>query len=315
MFKIKLINFSRLRNEAHYEFLVIVLDLLLRFPSLIGLIQSFLQKFRELLEQEKHLVDADKKSPLTEKLTVADKRVDKDIAGIKNAIKSALNHFDPAVVDAAKVLNVRMKVFGNIKDKPYEEESAAVQVLIDDFKNRFAAQVQIVGLNQWVLELEQAENEFIAIFNERNTEIINRPQEKFIILRKEIEGVYKKIITAIQNNLNIIDGPGPDPSAIEFAKELNEQIKYANEHAHHRIRYDIAETTVKVIDEQAYTGRQIIVIPDVWHGHKQLVLATDFNVTYKDNIAPGNAELTIHGIGDFKGQKTVTFNIGSEPEK
>jgi hypothetical protein len=310
MFKIKVINFSKLRNEAHYEFLVIVLNLLLRFPSVLGLIQSFFQKFEELLEQERHLVDADKKSPLTEKLAEADKRIDRDIAGIRNAIKSALNHFDIAIVNAAKVLNIRLKAFGKIKDKPYEEESAAVQVLVDDLKTRFAAQVQIVGLNQWVLELEQAENEFIAIFNERNTEIVNRPQEKFAAIRKEIESAYKNIITAIQNNLNIIIGGGPgDPSVIEFAKELNEQIKYAGEHAHHRFRYNIAETTVNTIGEQAYTGRQIIVIPDVWHGHKQLVLATDFNVTYKDNIARGNAKLTVHGIGNFKGQKTVTFNI------
>jgi hypothetical protein len=41
----------------------------------------------------------------------------------------------------------------------------------------------------------------------------------------------------------------------------------------------------------------------------QLSLGADFAVTYKNNVHVGTAELTIHGKGAYKGQKTVTFNI------
>jgi hypothetical protein len=41
----------------------------------------------------------------------------------------------------------------------------------------------------------------------------------------------------------------------------------------------------------------------------KLWLGKDFSVTYKNNVKVGMAELTIHGKGDYKGQKSVTFNI------
>jgi hypothetical protein len=202
-------------------------------------------------------------------------------------------------------LNIRLKAFGNIRQKPYAEESAAVQLLVEDFQTRFAYQVQAVGIAQWIAELSAAETEFTTLFEQRNTEKANRPQGSMKDIRKEIDAIYGKIIVAVQNALNINE----DTANAEFAAELNAEIKYFNEHAHHRTKHDIADATVESIDNRDFTGRQIIVIPTVWYKQKQLVLATDFNVTYRNNIMPGNAELTIHGIGDFKGQKTVTFYI------
>jgi hypothetical protein len=310
--QIKSIRFKNLRNEAHYEFLVVVNNLLIKFPMVMTLVNLFYSGFVTLLEKESQLVDAAKKSPLTDRLAEADKRIDGDIFAIRNIVKAMMKHFDAMVAEAARELNIRLKNFGNIRQKPYEEESAAVQLLVRDLQTTFAQQVQIVGLEQWVPELAAAEAEFTTLFEQRNTEEADRPQGGMKDVRKEIEDVYKKMTAAIQNDLNT----NGDFNCGEFTVELNREIRYFQEHAHHRTQYDIAEATIESIGDQDFTDRQIIVIPTVWYGHKQLVLATDFNVTYKNNIMPGNAELTIHGIGDFKGKKTVTFNIiGIAPGK
>jgi hypothetical protein len=310
--EIKKIRFGHLRNEAHYEFLVVLNNLFTKFPYVAGLINLFYQIFMSLLEKESQLVDAARKSPLTELLANADKRIDRDVFSIRGIVKAAMNHFNQAVAEAARQLEIRLKDFGNVSQKPYEEESAAVQLLVRDFQTTFAQQVQAVEITEWIAELSAAEAEFTALFEQRNTEEADRPQGGMKDVRREIEAEYKKMIAVIQSDLNT----NGDVNCGEFAIELNKEIKYFNEHIHRRTKYDINDATVESIDDQDFTDRQIIVIPTVWYGHKQLVLATDFNVSYKNNIMPGNAELTIHGVGDFKGKKTVTFNIiGIAPEK
>jgi hypothetical protein len=165
--------------------------------------------------------------------------------------------------------------------------------------------VEIVGITAWIDELSMAEAEFIALFEQRNSREAERPQENMTEIRKEIESVYRKMITAIQNDLNI----NGNTTSGEFAAELNGRIKYFNEHAHHRTKYDIASATVASIPEQIYTGEQIIVIPEVWYKDRHLVLATDFNVMFQNNVMPGNAQLIISGKGEFEGQNTITYLI------
>jgi hypothetical protein len=71
---------------------------------------------------------------------------------------------------------------------------------------------------------------------------------------------------------------------------------------------------IEPIDTQKYTEKAVIPIPKAYWREDgkptvELVFAKDFSVTYKNNVNVGTAEVTLHGTGDYKGQKTVTFNI------
>jgi hypothetical protein len=74
---------------------------------------------------------------------------------------------------------------------------------------------------------------------------------------------------------------------------------------------------VEPIDTQKYTEKAVVPIPKAyWRGNEkhatvELVFAKDFSLTYKNNIKIGTAEVTLHGKGAYKGQKTATFNIAS----
>jgi hypothetical protein len=250
---------------------------------------------------------------LTKKLVVADKRIDNATAGMKAAIKSGLHRSEPEVKDAAQTLSNRMKDFGNIRSKSYEEESAAVQLLIEQFRGLLAPQVAILGIESWVNELAEAEAIFTQLFEERNAELAGRPQESLQDVRSAIEIVYKKMIACIDADL-IVNG---NAVCGEFANQLNEQIKYFNEHTHQRSKKNIEEAVILPVGDYVYTGSQIIVMPTVIYKDnsvvppvdKTLVFATDYTVTYKNNVNPGNATLIIHGKGAFKGTKTISFYI------
>jgi hypothetical protein len=302
---INAMNFSSMNNEGHLEFLLIFLSLLEKYPNGKALVQQFLAEYNKQLELEKKLVDAARKSLLTKRLTELDKRIDRDVASIRAAIKSARFHFDSEKVEAALVLSDRLKNFGNIKSKAYEEESTAVKLLVSDFQTGFAAQATAVGIDDLVSELAEAESLFTQVFEARNAELAARPQVNNKELHPEIEAIYRDMISCINNDL-LVNG---DVNCGDLANELNEQIKYFTEHSRRKSKKDINAAIIQSIPDQKFTGKQIIIFPKVDFEGVELVFATDYTVTYKNNTRVGNATVNVRGKGGFKGTKIITFNI------
>jgi hypothetical protein len=95
----------------------------------------------------------------------------------------------------------------------------------------------------------------------------------------------------------------------EFINRLDMQITYFNDHNHHHAPISIRTANVDAIPIQQYTGEVITPIPTVYMDNKRLSFAKDFNLTYKNNIQCGVAEVNITGKGTYGGKKLVTFNI------
>jgi hypothetical protein len=307
---IKKIVFVRLRNEAFLEFFIVVLNLLDKFTEVKALVGTFYPQLVELVAQVKKLVDAAQSSSYTQQLADADARVDNDIVGIKAAVTSALHHFDLAVRAAAKIVAKRMKDYGNIKDKSYEEESAAVQLLLADFKGALAADVLTLKLTEWVAELEAAEAAFTELFELRNVELAGRPQESLRAVRHKTVELFGQTTYVINADV-MLNG---EAVCGEFVRQLNEQIKYFSEHAHRPSKRDLQSATVDSIPDQPFAGKAVTPIPTVRYTTSkgdalELTFAKDFTVTYKNNDRVGNVAMTIHGKGEYKGVKGVTFNV------
>lgn len=68
--------------------------------------------------------------------------------------------------------------------------------------------------------------------------------------------------------------------------------------------------TVTGIHNTRYTGKKIVMsMLAVQAGGRTLTLGTDYTVTYKNNLNPGTAEITITGKGNYTGTVVKTFNI------
>ena len=312
MKKIKNIDFSHLRNEAHYEFLWIFNHLINEYPAVQTLIAALYNAFDALLATEKKLLDAARASALTQQLADADHRVDRAISGIKATINAARLSLDPAVAEAARVLYIRLREFGDIRSKAYEEETAALQVLINELFTTYGAQVQLVWLTAWMPELLISVGAFHELYMARSDEAAAKPTERMVDVRREIEASYHGITTLI--DASAITTPG---ACDEFIAKLNVQVHYFNEHNHHHARKDLGagdHCVIEPLGTQAYTERPVTPVPAVHFREdekktERLYMGTDFSVTYKNNTDIGMAELTIHGKGAYKGSKTTTFMI------
>jgi hypothetical protein len=170
-----------------------------------------------------------------------------------------------------------------------------------------------VGLLSWVAELMDAENTFTQLYLQRGGEIAFRPQERMTDVRREIEASYHGMSTLIDASA-IVDASGVYD---EFIAKLNAQVTYFNEHNHHHARKDLGvgeACVVEPIDVQKFTEKAVTPIPKGFYREEgkptvELTFAKDFSLTYKNNTDVGTAEVTLHGKGLYKGQKTVTFNI------
>jgi hypothetical protein len=270
------------------------------------LVDQYWYEFLRLLELEASLVDDSKKSPITEKIKEIDDRIDRLIVSINAAIASALHHFAPEMVEAAKILRDRMKILGKIISKSYEGESAAIQLLLRDLQGSLVPQVNIVGIADRVNELANSESLFTQLFEERNAQLAGRLQLNLTEIHSMIDPLYRNMVICVNAHITVNNAT----DCIEFAKELNEQIKYFIDHSgRNKSKIDIRQAIVASIPDQSHTEEPITFIPNVEYEGKKLVFGTDFTVSFKNNTEIGNATLSIRGIGKYKGTKIVTFNI------
>ena len=297
-----------MRNEAQYQFLLMVKKLFELYPNVAALMGTLLQEFYTLLALEGTLVDAVHARDYTKPLAEADHRLDKAVSGLSIAINAAKHLPNDEAAKAAERLELCLKAFrGGIGRKAYEEESAAVKILVAELQGRYAPQINLLGLSVWVTEIATAQAAFENIYLLRNAERAAKPQERTVDVRKRIEALYRQIKWRLEA-YSTINGESITGT---FMCRLNEEISYFNEHSHHyRNPKDINLTTVDSIDDRTLEeGLVITPLPIVKYKGRELIFAYDYNVTYHNNDRPGNASLIIHGKGAWKDKKTVTFNI------
>ena len=77
---------------------------------------------------------------------------------------------------------------------------------------------------------------------------------------------------------------------------------------------DLADSDVSLsgdIADQTYTGEEIEPSFTLkYNGH--VLTNDDYSTIYKNNVNAGTASIVLQGIGNFKGSKTITFNIVAE---
>jgi hypothetical protein len=157
-----------------------------------------------------------------------------------------------------------------------------------------------------------------ALMLARYDEAAKRPDIQMQSIRKEIDKVFRSILDLLEALVRV-DGPEKNKAFLAELNVVMERYKdiLAQEAGRRHPKRDLSagdHCVVEPIDVQPYSGKPITVVPRVhWRQDGkpsvELALGKDFSVTYKNNTNVGMAECTIHGKGEYSGQKTVTFNI------
>jgi hypothetical protein len=257
---------------------------------------------------EKHLEWVNK-SPDTELIIAADKRLDEAITGLSSQTGAATRDLNPSKAESARLLLVMLKNYRNIITKPYDDEIALANAILSHLKGDCLVYVNTLGFANWTLEIQASLDAFVALIARRDAHNALKPESNIKTIRLKMDVIYHRMVKKINSAATL----GTMTSIFRLIEKLNPEITRLNAQ-YRRAKNDIALSEPAPIEQQEYTGEPITPMPEVFYtsektGTVKLVLGKDYDLAYKNNINVGNAECIIKGKNKFKGKKTVTFII------
>ena len=215
------IDLKTLRNAEHLQFQKdFKAEVEKKTATALGIdtqFANYLLKYKE--EDEAHMYIG--KSSQTDLLAESDDYRDRVFRGLCDTGRAALNHFKPEKAEAARKLNIVFDTYGNITVEAYNEETAKINSLIKELINNHSNDIDLLALNEWVDELQTANNKFVDIKNERYTEESSKTSLRMKKVRTEIDALYKEIVNRINAQI-LLNG---DTNYIDFVTALNQRIE------------------------------------------------------------------------------------------
>ena len=222
--KIEEIHFSRMRNDEHFQFMTEFKNAVAKYGGATGLrIQFYYNSFLNLYAQEDEAFKKIVKSAITEEIQTADQYRDRIFRGTADTVKTALNHFSEDVLAAAKRLKVLFDTYGNLAQKPLNEETSAIYNLIQDLNGQYRADVSKINLAEWVNELQNANKKVSQLMENRYEESAAKTDLVLKKVRLQIDAVYRNIIERT-NAFAIISDADETDIFLEFMRYFNTVI-------------------------------------------------------------------------------------------
>jgi hypothetical protein len=221
--KVKRINLSRLRNEEWFNFFTEFKKFVESISARILNIEKLFGVFLFLYAIADEIIEKIRKSKMTPQIFTLDKRRDNTFRGLIHTIGADKFHFDSAKSAAAKNLEPLLTHYGNLADKPYNEETSGIYNFIQEFRTNYSAEIETLELNTWLDELKKDNDAFEEAILERNKEISGRSEVRLLDVRRDIDNCYREMIQRIEASMLILE---EDAEKYEpFVKMLNANIK------------------------------------------------------------------------------------------
>jgi len=159
----------------------------------------------------------------TERLKIADEKRDKLLSAINMLLKAFVAH-ESEDQDDAKALYLVLNSFGvsKMRHSSYGDETALLRSLVERFNapENIDKMAKFSILSDWLTELEEANDEFDAIMNEKISEI-DQDHESCTVIRNKITPIYNDVIDRINANALLQTAP----EFITVVDEVNSLIE------------------------------------------------------------------------------------------
>ena len=218
--RIKGLAIASLQNHEHYGFVTEV-KLALEQANIESL-ATLLGKFTPLVEEENKSLEVVAKSEHTHRLKELDRNRDNMFRGLSACVNEAYYSPTKEEREAAVLIKILLKTYGNIISESFESQHSKTQNLIQDLRaDKYTAAVKKISLARWVNWLEEAENTFMELYRTRRDERASTiaGTRALRLIRKDIDVVYREIIM----HLNAL-------AVIQPTEALNQLIARINIH-------------------------------------------------------------------------------------
>lgn len=224
MDKIDTVNLVPFRNHEHFQFMTdFVVFVEKATPDELNIPDLF-TKFNTALTKERTALGVDRGSIKSKAVKTANSARGKTWNAINQRIKANLISPFEEEVKAAEALKRVINHYGDKRRASMNEKTASLTHLVADLQlEHNIIHLKKLGMEAWVDALKTQNEQFQELFNERNEENAEKPNGNVSIFKKEVNNVYKEIISSINSTITLnLAKPGVEI----FVKELNEKIGY-----------------------------------------------------------------------------------------
>jgi hypothetical protein len=214
--KIKDLHLEHLRNPGHVQFHTDAIVIVKKYNPATLSFESELADYELKFDDEKQAFVLIRKSAKTEDITHADQLRDDTNKGLRGMVKANLYHFNPLKKAAAKRLKVVIDVFGDIIHKEYNEASGSYTEMLDELQNKHAADVTLLGLDEWLTELRANNNNFIQHMGSRYEEGAAKTTLRMKEVRLLVDAAYVNMVEQIHALMRVNGAAAYEPLVAEM---------------------------------------------------------------------------------------------------
>jgi len=215
------------KNEEFFQFFIDFNMLVNLYKVVSVLSKAEYDKLLALLAELDEALELVRTSMYTAELSEVDRLRDTALLGLRNMVKAMQYHFDEAMQKAAIQLMLVFKTYGNMRGKGYAEETGAIFNIVQDFREKYAAEVTTLGIGAWVEKLSAYNTRFTELMNARDKEKSLKPHRRIHDIRHDMEICYGNLIRCIE--VAVIMTPEAEEALKEFVSELTSKIeRYRN---------------------------------------------------------------------------------------
>lgn len=186
-----------------------------------------LTAFKSRIAEAEALFILPRESSYSSEVQALDALRDTNFKGINQMVNGYLKHFDPAIRNAAVLLNKNIKLYGSqIAKLNYQAETAVITSMIKDWeqKQELVDAIALLNLLDWSHELKRNNTDFDALYTQRTQEYGGKTQDKLKTKREEVIQAYVVLIENI-NARNTLDDTGSYTKVINEINALTQQYQ------------------------------------------------------------------------------------------
>lgn len=220
--KIESLNLHNLQNSEHFQFMSEVSHVIeSNNPQNIDVDAEY-NTFGQALKTEDEAYKQVQKSAITKTLSEADAECDTMLRGFRSQVSAQQKHFNPTISAAAYRLFVLLDSYGDLSKQSYETQTANTFNLLQDLKGKYADDVTVLGLNEWVTEIERSLKAFDALMKSRYAESAEKAEVTTLrMVRLDTDKAYK----AMSERLNAAIVFNGETKYSKTVTELNVLVK------------------------------------------------------------------------------------------
>lgn len=227
---IQSIDITKLRNAEYIQFSRDFLTVVaLNNQAALKVVPEYTD-FEAVIQIIEGVFKTDQGSNITPLIEALDIRRDMAIMGIYKTVDGLTHHFEPSKKQAADVLLNHLKVYGNatsVIDNALPAETAIVNSMVADLgtKGELKAALELLGIGDWVAELQSANEQLSQKYIERIVEAGHANPNVIKDKRLEANALYYKLRDMVVAQATVVKNAPPFSKAIG---ELNAVVEQYN---------------------------------------------------------------------------------------